>query len=104
MRTSGVSSYDGRPVQVVWPRGVAAQDAHGVANGGANPVHGVHDGPDGLDVAGAEGGGGQVILGSNSKLQVGCIGVGLYDGRRSKGGARRSRGTRWERKTPQCEQ
>ena len=53
---------DGSPVRVVRPRGVAAQNAHGVAKVGARPEHGVHEGTDGLEVAGAEGGGGLVVL------------------------------------------
>jgi hypothetical protein len=57
-------------VRVVPPRGVAAQNAHGAAKVGARPEHGVHEGADSLEVAGAEGGGGLVIFRSNSELQV----------------------------------
>ena len=61
---------DGGPVRVVRPRGVAAQNAHGIAKVGASLEHGVHDGTDGLEVAGAEGRGRLVVLRSDSKLQV----------------------------------
>ena len=57
-------------MRAVRPRGVAAQNAQGVAKVGASPEHGVHEGTDGLEVAGAEGGGGLVVLRRNNELQV----------------------------------